>query len=119
MSHLQTAAAEVVEALRAAGIRVTEDPRSVNPPAVLVMPDVTIRNTTREVTVTLRVILIAPGPGNLDALRKLDVMADQVIPALDAAGLPIMGGRIVSMSHPATGEDLLTYDLNLEQPAEA
>ena len=113
MSHLAAATERVTEAARAGGLRVTEDPRSLNPPIVWVTPGETVRATSAQVDVTVRAILVAPGPANLDALRKIDSMAEAITPALDAAGIPWTAGRVASLTSPSSGEELLAYELTL------
>lgn len=119
MSHLAAAADRVIAALRGAGVRVTEDPRSLNPPSVLVTIQGAERRSTAAAQVRVQVALIAPGPANLDARRKLDELADLVTPALDAAGLPWTFGNLTTLFSPSSGEPLAAYELTLTLNAEA
>lgn len=113
MSHLREAVEKVVQAARAWGLRVTEDPRSLNPPTVFVSPDSVVRATSAQADVTLRAVLVAPGPANLDALRKLDDLEEQLTAALDAAGIPWLTARVGAFTSPSSGEELLAYELTL------
>jgi hypothetical protein len=75
-------AVEIAEALSAAGVRATVDPRSVNPPCVLVTrPD--YRNDLGcGVTATWRLIAMVPGADNADAWKALDALVGAVDEAL-------------------------------------
>lgn len=116
MSHLKDATEAVLAAATAAGLRVTADPRNVNPPTILVTPTTTVRRTTAQVAVTLDLQLIAPGPANLDAIGAVDVLAGQLTPALDVAGIPWTSGSVESTPSPSSGEALLTYRLTVTVP---
>lgn len=113
MSHLRDAIARVVDATTAAGMRVTADPRSVNPPGVLVEASTTQRRTRDSAQVELLMRLIAPGPPTLDSLWALDDMAAMLTPALDDIGMSWTSGRIGVFAHPGTGELLHCYELNV------
>ena len=113
MSHLNAAAERVIAALKAAGVRVTEDPRSFNPPAGLISLQTSERRSSAAVQVLVHVTLVAPGPANLDARRKLDELVAQVTPALDAAGLPWTSAESTTLPSPSSGEPLAAYRLIL------
>lgn len=113
MSHLDRAAERIIAVLRTAGVRITEDPRSLNPPSVLVSLEATQRRSTGTVAVTAKVTIVAPGPPNLDARRKLDELASTITPALDRAGLVWASGLLTTIPSPSSGEALAAYELTL------
>ena len=58
-------------ALTDAGLTVTNDPRRVSPPCVLMLPTGTERTGNCSVEVTWTVTAVAPGPEHADALSWL------------------------------------------------
>ncbi len=71
--------------LNAAGIRATCDPRSLNPPCVLLIPPTFAADVADGGTGVFTAYVITPGPGNLDAYKALDTMTSavaDVIPVL-------------------------------------
>lgn len=78
-----TRAVQIAEALTAAGVRATVDPRSVNPPCVLVTrPDYT-NDLNCGATATWRLMAIVPGADNADAWKALDALVGKVDAALN------------------------------------
>ena len=77
-TSLWKAAETVVGDLVAAGIRATMDPRSVNLPAVLVVPPQFDRETSCIGRALFTAFLITRGPGNADAWQSLDALLEQV-----------------------------------------
>lgn len=73
--------------LTGAGVTVVNDPRNVQPPAVLVdLP--TIESLSGEVVqLTIPVVAIAPPPGNLDSVNKLIDLMDTVLSAFETASV--------------------------------
>ena len=84
MSQIITSIEGYLDALRAAGIRATMDPRSVNPPCVLMTPPDFDLNVNCGGDAEFRAVILAPPPANLDAWRTLDDLAAQV-----AAVIPV------------------------------
>lgn len=98
---------ELVEAVRAAGISTSTDPRDVHPPCALVVArSVTPRTSTR-VAIAAEILLIAPGVGNGDALAWLDDALDTVWGVLPLR----WPAELVSTVSPSTGQQLLAYSL--------
>jgi hypothetical protein len=81
-SFLAPALSELVEAIRAAGISASTDPRDAVPPCALVMARAITPRTSCRVTVETEILLIAPGPGDGDAIEWLG-------DALDATWLAV------------------------------
>jgi hypothetical protein len=63
-----------VDALNAAGIRATMDPRNVNPPCVLLNPPSVVLDIACGGTATFTAYALTRGPGNADAWRSLDAL---------------------------------------------
>lgn len=78
MSTIADAITELVADLTAANLPVVSDPRNLRPPAILVdAPSVrALSLTTLEITVP--VVIVAPPPGNADAMLALVAMMDTV-----------------------------------------
>lgn len=72
-------AAELVAVLNAGGMVATSDPRSATPPCVLVVP---LPGRTYDLgcgySARWELWALAPGPGNADAAKALDGMADRL-----------------------------------------
>ena len=60
-------------------IRATSDPRSINPPCVLLVPPTYNRDTFNGVTAEFQALALVPGPGNLDAFAALDALVADVV----------------------------------------
>jgi hypothetical protein len=82
---LQAERERVAALLTAAGLpRVTLDPRNLNPPCVLVGVPATVgRTTVCARTGRLPVFVVAPPPGNADALAFMLTTADTVAATAD------------------------------------
>lgn len=93
--------------LAAAGRPVATDPRNAHPPCVLVLPDRVEPRTSCRFDVELRVLLIAPGVGNGDALDVLDAMLSDVMAVLPRHA----PAQLASWTSPHTGEQLLTWQI--------
>lgn len=118
MTHLRDATRTVVDALRAANIRATDDPRNVTPPCVWVEFAGSTRLTTSRVATVVQASLIVPGPGNLDALAALDALADRVFPALDDAALLWTATDLGMTASPSTGDPLPSWTLTITRTTE-
>lgn len=69
----------VVAVLQAGGLPVVADVRNLRPPAVLVdLPTVTVMSASL-VRLDFPLTVVAPPPGNLDAVRKLYALVDDLI----------------------------------------
>lgn len=91
---------ELVDALTTAGIVATIDPRSVTPPCVLGVPPGRTYDLSCGYTARWQWFVLAPGPGNADAFKVLDGLADDI-----AAVLPV------------ETMDFVAYTLSPDQPA--
>ena len=95
----------VIAALDAAGLRAVDDPRNVQPPCVLVDPPSVIANQSQTlVQLQFPISVIAPPPGNRDAMMWMLDAVDDVIGAL-----PISNGD--PGSYNLGGTDLPSYNL--------
>lgn len=75
MSSIIDTLTDYTEALRGIGLRVTMDPRNVNPPCVLMVPPSFTVDVVCGGTAAFTAYFLVPPPGNLDAWAKLDQMA--------------------------------------------
>lgn len=73
---------ELVEALEAAGITATVDPRSATPPCVLVAPPALTYDTGCSATAVWQLFALSPPGANADMWVALDSMADAVADVL-------------------------------------
>lgn len=83
MSLLQDAYNYVADTLTGAGLNVVTDPRNVMPPCVIVDPPVIRVTSGTIVTCDVRVTVVAPPPGNRDAMLKLLADADTALQAVE------------------------------------
>lgn len=74
---------ELVDLIDEAGLRVTIDPRNVNPPAVWISPRQIAHDLLAGGTVTVDLWLIAPDNGTPAALKVLSEMLDVVLSVVD------------------------------------
>lgn len=83
MSQATEYAAQLVDELRAADVKATNDPRAVNLPGVLVVP---VPSRTYDLlagyTASWTVVLLAPGVGDLSDAKALEDLADAVVTVL-------------------------------------
>lgn len=75
--------ADYVEQIKQLGMRVTMDPRNLNPPCVLFVPPRVELDSNCGGVATFKAFFIAPGPANLDAWRVVDKMAAMAAPVLN------------------------------------
>ena len=78
MSQIITALEGYLADLKGASIRATMDPRSVNPPTVLLVPPTFDLTVNCGGDAEFRALVLAPPPANLDAWRVLDDLAAKV-----------------------------------------
>jgi hypothetical protein len=83
MTGLLAATEDLVETLRAGGVRVTMDSRNLNLPTVLVVPPVFVGDSNLGGLATFTLYLVTRGPANLDAWKSLDLLLDQVVSLVD------------------------------------
>lgn len=83
MSLLLDAMNHVASELTAAGLNVVTDPRNIQPPCVLVEPPTIRALSGTIVTADVRVTVLAPPPGNRDAMVKLLTDADTIVDAAE------------------------------------
>ena len=106
MSALQDARVELAGKVAAEGLRVVTDPRDVNPPCVLIGPPATIvRRAGCGLEAAVPVLIIAPPPGNEDALVwQLDTLEVlySVLPAVTDAAATVVA---------VAGADAPAYEL--------
>ncbi len=119
MTHLLAAPGAVVAALEVSGIRATSDPRNVAPPGVWVEYRSGERLTSSKVSCDVDAMIVVPGPANGDALRALDILAAEVMAALDVAGLPWTESTLGSVGSPTTGDPLPALTLTITTTQEA
>ena len=65
------------DTLNAAGIRTTLDPRSANPPCLLLIPPTVVLDVACGGTATFLAYAITRGPANLDAWKSLDTLVQE------------------------------------------
>lgn len=99
--------AAVIDALAAEGINATADPRNAHPPCAFVKVETITPRTPSLIRAETVITLIAPGPGNADALTWLDDALAAVWRAIPTRP----GARLVAWTSPHTGQDLLAYEL--------
>lgn len=68
----------IVDALEAAGIRATADPRSATPPVVLVTPPDRTYDIACGYSARWSLFALVPGLGNADAHKAMDAMVDDI-----------------------------------------
>ena len=78
MSEIITRLEGYLTDLKGAGVRATMDPRSVNPPCVLLTPPDFDLDVNCGGTAEFRAVVLAPPPANLDSWRVLDDLAAKV-----------------------------------------
>lgn len=78
MTSLHDLMTDTVTELQQSGIRATDDPRSLNPPAVLVLPPRLDLDVSCGGTATCQAVAITRGPGNADAWKSLDDLVGRV-----------------------------------------
>lgn len=83
MTGLMVATEEMVETLRAGGVRVTMDSRNLNLPTVLVVPPTFVGDSNLGGLATFTLYAITRAPANLDAWKSLDGLLAQVLTVLD------------------------------------
>lgn len=72
--------------LAAVGVRATLDPRSVNPPCVLLIPPTMALDVSCGGTATFTAYALTRGPGNADAWKSLDQLTAQAYQVLPLEG---------------------------------
>lgn len=96
----------VVDQLESVGIRAVTDPRNVTPPCVLVEPPViTAVQSAHLVQLEVPISVIAPPPGNRDAIMGMLRTVDLVI-----ASVPVQNGA--PGVYVAGNTELPAYNLN-------
>ena len=79
MGLLNDAYDELVAELVALDLPATNDPRNLRPPAVIVDPPSITDVNGHIVRLQFPVVVVAPPPGNLDAVRSALDMADTIV----------------------------------------
>lgn len=98
----------LAQLLTDAGIRATADVTKVAPPCVLITPPRRDYDLPCGYTATYTLVALAPSPGTLDAVKRLDDLADSVAEVLDVASVePIAYEVPGQQSYPAY---LITLD---------
>jgi hypothetical protein len=69
---------DLVAQFQSNSIRATMDPRSVNPPCVLLTPPSLEININRGASAEFTALALVPGPGNADAFAALDRLTQDV-----------------------------------------
>jgi hypothetical protein len=70
---------ELLETLIGLGLPATNDPRNLRPPAVIIDPPSITDVNGQICRLQFPVVVVAPPPGNLDAVRSALDMADVII----------------------------------------
>lgn len=83
MTLLNDALDYVVGQFTAAGVPATADPRNVRLPGVLVEPPTITTLSKDMVTLRFPALVLAPPPGNLDAVRVLLEVVDLAVAGVD------------------------------------
>lgn len=96
-------------AIAAQGVRACTDPRDASPPVVLLLPNRIEPRTMDRARAVVRAVLIAPGPGNGDALAWLD----DALPAVWAAAGRMLPAQLTAWDSPHTGTELLAYEVEI------
>lgn len=99
--------------ITAEGVAATTDVRNLHPPAVLVLPERVEPRTSCLVRAIIRVVILAPGPGNLDALQWTDTALSAVWAAVGRHP-----AQLASYDSPATGAALLAYEVTITRDLE-
>lgn len=86
MSLLNDAFDELAGLLEDAGLPVIQDVRNLRPPSVLVDPPTITAISGDLVKLDFPVVVVAPPPGNLDAVRVMLGMADTIVQAVPCTG---------------------------------
>jgi hypothetical protein len=87
MTDLIDTLTDYVERLNQAGVRATLDPRSANPPCILLVPPAMAMDVQCGGTATFTAYAITRGPANLDAWKSLDELAADATAVLPVEGL--------------------------------
>jgi len=107
MGLVADSVAEFVATLEAALITVTTDPRNVRPPCTFV-DSPTIRSLSAyAVELVIPVVLLAPPPGNADAMASLLALVDEVMDACTPASTITGDPGLYSIG----GQDMPAYTL--------
>src|SRR4051812_27038219 len=85
MGAIATAMRDIVELLKAEGIRATNDPRNVNPPCVIIGPPTITLDSNCGGLATCNAYVVGPGAGNLDTWVAIDDLAERVGQVVDVA----------------------------------
>lgn len=106
-------AVEIVGLLDAAGVRATADPRSAQPPCVLVTPPARDYTLGCGYSADWRLMALVPGPGSADAWAALDALVDDVVDALD-----VERAEPTAYTLAAGGDPLPAYVLTIREAIE-
>lgn len=114
VSGYLAAALRLEAVLTDAGIRATLEPRSLNPPAVLIVPQRADPTTRGRTAHTTDLIAWAPAAMSAATLQVLDQLATQIRDALTAAGIPWDSAEWLARPNPLTGDDQLTLTIAVQ-----
>ena len=81
-------ASELADAINAAGVHAVIDPRNARPPCAIIQPpSFEIKGMAPNMLATFdyTVSVVAPGPGNLDAITKLYDLVEKVVGAVNVS----------------------------------
>ena len=101
---------EIVGKLEAEGIAATIDPRSATPPCVLGTPPNREYDIACGYTAAWSWFAIVPGPGNADAFKALDELADRI-----AGVLPVRTMTFTQYAISADSSPNPAYRINFEE----
>lgn len=109
MSTIADAIAELITDLEAADLPVVSDPRNLRPPAILVDAPSIRALSLNVLELTVPVVIVAPPPGNADAMTALVAMMDTVF------SLPIECTNMVANPgvYSIAGQELPSYSVQI------
>jgi len=107
MTIIADAIAGLVTALEDADLPVVSDPRNLRPPAILVDAPSVRALSLSVLEITVPCVIVAPPPGNADAMNSLVAMMDTVF------ALPIECTNMVANPgvYSIAGQELPSYSL--------
>lgn len=114
MGALNNAFDSLVSALQAAGLTVASTDKQIRPGVVVVEPsNVTVSSINgRQRLLEIPVIVLAPPPGDVQAMRTMNDMADKVIDAVPAT-------TANPGQYSANGNDMPCITVNVAWPAQS
>jgi hypothetical protein len=110
MGLLNDALTTLVGYLEDGNLPVIDDPRNLQPPAVIVEPPTITVRSANLVTCDFPVVCVAPPPSNRDAAKKLLDLADQIVALPEVLTLSGSPGIYTTQQ----GSELPSYQLTVQ-----